>query len=349
MQQTFRRVSQAIAGLAVCGLGVIIATDALAAYITKKVVTTRTRRPHKCDRANDKFVIDERADRCGGISTMYGPGWVRTSYPGLVGGAYSYVTRVRESGREFVKWSPTITTPGRYEVWVSYRETPNRTKSANYFVHTDEGVDYRIVINQNGWRNAVWAKLGVFQFDARAASANPESGYVMLRNTGRSTSEAADGAYFRLIQATGPVADTDADTVPVPGDYDEDTVRDLAVFHTLSRNWDINSSETGETEKVQFGAAGAVPVPGDYDGDGTTDLAVYYPSTRSWDIRYSDGVPAPLTDYIMTVGVAGAVPVPGNYDADNKTDLALYHQATGLWYIEYSTSTAGVPPPPEVI
>ena len=86
-----------------------------------------------------------------------------------------------------------------------------------------------------------------------------------------------------------------AGTVPVPGDYNGDSMTDFAVFDTATGTWDVR----GQFSFV-FGDGTDTPVPGDYDGDGTTDIAVYRPSTGTWDV---------LNQFTIVFGDPGDVPV----------------------------------------
>lgn len=336
----------------------MVATDASAArYVAKSVEKTASTPPFKCDRTRDQFVIDEDVDNCNGISSMNGPGWQRYAFAAS-GGAYHYITRVKENGTETATWSPTITQPGTYEVWVSWRSSGNRTSAAPFFVFTDEenpnapgeNINYKIVINQIGSGAMRYSKLGTFRFDAHTAAARPVSGYVMAKNVGIQTSESIDAAYFRLVEAgpggPGPGPEpgptyNDADTVPVPGDYDGDGSADLAVYHTATGTWDIEYSSGAPSLLGHAFGGGAltIPVPGDFDGDFIADMALYHPATGNWDIDYSGDTPSMVND---TFGWEGAVPVQGDFDNDKKADRALYHQASGLWYIEYSTGKASL-------
>ena len=73
----------------------------------------------------------------------------------------------------------------------------------------------------------------------------------------------------------GPAADWGmAGDMPLPGDYNGDSIRDLAVFRPSNGTWYINGGAT-----VLWGAPGDIPVPADYNGDHVVDIAVFRPST----------------------------------------------------------------------
>jgi hypothetical protein len=82
----------------------------------------------------------------------------------------------------------------------------------------------------------------------------------------------------------------------VPGDYNGDTITDIAVFRPSTGIWYF---QTGGA--VAFGTSGDIPVPGDYTGNGTTDIAVFRPSTGLW---YVQGGP------VVAFGTSGDQPLP---------------------------------------
>lgn len=114
----------------------------------------------------------------------------------------------------------------------------------------------------------------------------------------------------------------DASSVPVPGNYDGDRDTDLAVFKVESWGgmWYIKDQAA-----VGYGNSESIPVPGDYDGDGTTDVAVYNDGT--WYVK---------DQFVDTWGDADSIPVPGDYDGDGTTDLAVFKVEAwgGMWYIK---------------
>ena len=77
--------------------------------------------------------------------------------------------------------------------------------------------------------------------------------------------------------------------MPVPGDFDGDGRRDLAVYRTTTGQWFVLRSSDGIVAYAAFGAPAFddIPVPRDYDADGRTDLAVYRRRTGEWFIARS--------------------------------------------------------------
>lgn len=122
-----------------------------------------------------------------------------------------------------------------------------------------------------------------------------------------------------------------AGATAVPGDYDGDSLNDLAVYHAASGKWFIRTA-TGNVLAwaLGWGFAGTVPVAGDYNGDGISDLAVYHPASGEWYIWSLDGR---VLVWGLGWGYAAAVPVPGDYDGDGQSDLAVYDSTTGSWFI----------------
>ena len=117
--------------------------------------------------------------------------------------------------------------------------------------------------------------------------------------------------------------------VPAPGDYDGDTITDIAVWRPSDGTWYIIRSSDGVVVQTQWGTMNDIPVPGDYDGDTVTDLAVWRPSDGTWYIiRSLDGMVIQAS-----WGTAGDVPAPGKYDGDTVTDLAVWRPSDGTWYI----------------
>ena len=104
---------------------------------------------------------------------------------------------------------------------------------------------------------------------------------------------------------------------PVAGDFNGDSISDIAVYRSATGTWRIRNQAD-----VQFGERADIPVPGDYNGDNAADVAVYRPSTGVWMVR---------NQFAVQFGEPGDVPIPGDYNGDHVTDIAVYRPSTGFW------------------
>lgn len=128
--------------------------------------------------------------------------------------------------------------------------------------------------------------------------------------------------------------------VPLPADYDGDTITDFGIYQSSTGNWFVKYSGGG-FDIVNWGEGGGVdiPVPGDYDGDRRADLAVYQPTRALWAVR------SLVTGAISSVtwGIAGTddLPVVGDFDGDGTADRTIYRRSTAQWITKFSS---GRPP-----
>lgn len=121
--------------------------------------------------------------------------------------------------------------------------------------------------------------------------------------------------------------------VNVQGDYDGDSITDIAMFSPSTGDWQIRGSSTGETQNIHWGSGGDVPVIGDYDGDSINDFAVFRPADGNWYVRRStDG-----SAFILHWGMSGDRPVSGDFDGDGRNDLAIFRPSVGDWYVNRSS------------
>ncbi len=117
--------------------------------------------------------------------------------------------------------------------------------------------------------------------------------------------------------------------INVQGDYDGDSITDIAMFSPSTGNWQIRYSDTGQVANLRFGTAGDIPVVGDYDGDSINDVAVFRPSSGTWYVLQSTDGSAMIARW----GMSGDRPVSGDYDGDGRSDLAVFRPSAGAWYV----------------
>ena len=117
-----------------------------------------------------------------------------------------------------------------------------------------------------------------------------------------------------------------------PGDYDGDSVPDLAAFWRGAGNWYIARSAPADTWAFNWGWADTTPAPGDFDGDGLCDPVIYWPAGGMWYILQSRSHALRAQNW----GWADTLPVTGDFDGDQIADFAAYWPAAGNWYVLYS-------------
>jgi predicted CXXCH cytochrome family protein len=124
--------------------------------------------------------------------TFQGNWPVSTSSPGYYGPDYQY--HAQGSGSDYFRWTPTITTPGEYEVFTRWTSDYDvyRAYQAPYAIHHDSGTASKIINQRSG--GEIWLSLGTYSFDG-------VDDYVQVTQT--STGYVIADA----IQWTGPFAD----------------------------------------------------------------------------------------------------------------------------------------------
>ena len=159
-----------------------------------------------------------------------------------------------------------------------------------------------------------------------------------------STSPCCAGIWYILESSTGFTQGLVhshsgvSNEIPVPNDYDGDSITDFAVYRPSTGEWHIDYSATNYegSATFSFGLSGDTPIPGDYDGDGLADLAVYRPSSGTWFVLTSSSGFTSEVSYNW--GLNGDIAIAGDYDGDGRSDLAIYRPGNGGWYIRLSST-----------
>lgn len=131
--------------------------------------------------------------------------------------------------------------------------------------------------------------------------------------------------------------------LPMPFDYNQDGVDDLAVYYRgfsmADSTWNILYVGIGADDYV-WGSSGSLPVPGNYmiripEQPWSQGICVYKITSTEWVIPYRNAF------YMGTY--EQTLPVPaGDYDGNGFDDNASYNYDTGLWTIIFNTGGAEV-------
>lgn len=128
----------------------------------------------------------------------------------------------------------------------------------------------------------------------------------------------------------------------ISGDYDGDSLDDLAVFRPSTGTFYVLTSGSFTFRVEQFGQDGDnARVVGDYDGDGRDDLALYRSGAQSlWFYKTSPTV------FYSTIawGTAADTPAPGDYDGDGRADFAIRRASEGTFWLRTAAGSFGTVP-----
>src|SRR5712692_1356545 len=124
-----------------------------------------------------------------------------------------------------------------------------------------------------------------------------------------------DGIADRVINYGAP------SFIGLVGDFDGDTITDLAVYD--NGTWYIDYFNDGIADKqLIFGGPASLdtPIVGDFNGDGKTDIGVYR-NDGTWYLDFNlDGIPDRVSSF---GGLAGDIPVVGDFNGDGNIDRAI--------------------------
>lgn len=115
--------------------------------------------------------------------------------------------------------------------------------------------------------------------------------------------------------------------IPIPGDYDGDSITDIALFNRNLGFWNIyNSLGDYVSGKAWGGHIGEIPLPADLDGDSKTDLVVFT-SSNTDQVRFPSSLSASNYEYADKFISATPLDIPliADVDGDKKGDYIIYN------------------------
>ena len=123
------------------------------------------------------------------------------------------------------------------------------------------------------------------------------------------------------------VASANCPDVPLAGDWNNDSLDEVAVFRRAAAGGVFRLYRAGASpEAIRFGRSGDTPVAGDWDGDGGTDVGVRRPGKRTFLLRNADG-----TSTSVRLGWRMDVPVTGDWDGDGVTDVGVWRPSVATF------------------
>lgn len=177
------------------------------------------------------------------------------------------------------------------------------------------------------FRRGILVLVGTIAFSAIDVFAYPPLEFA-LKRTGTPIFYLDYNADSTPDRAVGYGAATDIGLV---GDFDGDTITDLAVYR--DGTWFIDYFNDSIADRVVvFGGPPTTdaPIVSDFNADGKADIGVYR-NNGVWYLDFNlDGVPDRIS---LLGGAAGDVPVVADFNGDGSGDRAIYRQ--GQWYVDY--------------
>jgi RHS repeat-associated protein len=141
-------------------------------------------------------------------------------------------------------------------------------------------------------------------------------------------------------------------TVPLLGDWNDDSKTDIAVYDVLSGEWKFaNSTGTSFVQSLiapftfTYTNQLTTPLTGDFNGDHIADIGIF--SNGQWSFRLGNGQGFPqnvngnaftLSSWGASQGSVTYDPLSGDFNGDGITDIAILDKVAGTIYIRYSTS-----------
>ncbi|MDP8235426.1 MAG: CAP domain-containing protein, partial [Candidatus Erginobacter occultus] len=166
--------------------------------------------------------------------------------------------------------------------------------------------------HRNNILNQVRCDLGVGYYYLQNDPGTYQYHYYWTQNFGRRMGVST----CPYVPPPVPTTTTRAPLQLYAGDFNGDSISDIAIFRPSTGLWSIRG-----VGRYYFGRSGDIPVPADYNGDGRADIAIFRPSNGLWSVR---GV----TRFYF--GKSGDYPIPMNYRAGYVV-AGIFRPSTGLW------------------
>ncbi len=157
--------------------------------------------------------------------------------------------------------------------------------------------------------------------------------------------------YLRNANAAGAAAVTvsygPADTVPLIGDYDNNTSDTVGAYSPSLGRFLLRNSNTPGAATVAFNfgptASTLVPLIGDWDGTASDTAGLYNRASGQFLLRNANtGGTAQVTTRFGPKGDANIIPLSGNWNGGDTIDgIGLYDPDAGTFYLRNDPATSG--------